>query len=121
MARPPIPPAEPLTPAFVEREYNNRALVPEHPRYFARWERDSAFVRNTLPGHLDQAYGPDARHRADLFPAKGSRDLLVFIHGGYWRALDKSLFSWLASSWVAAGVSISVVAPSDRISTQRTT
>jgi arylformamidase len=109
MIAPPLPPAEPLSIAFVEREYNNRALVPEHPRFFERWERDSAFVRKTLPGHLDQAYGPDARQRVDLFPAKGSRDLLVFIHGGYWRALDKNMFSWLASSWVAAGVSVALI------------
>ena len=37
----------------VEREYNNRALVPGHPAYFARWEKDSAFVRGTLPCTLD--------------------------------------------------------------------
>ena len=109
MTTPPLPPAEPLTPTFVEREYNNRALVPEHPEFFARWERDSGFVRRTLPGHPDLAYGPDARHRVDLFPAQGARDLLVFIHGGYWRALDKNLFTWLASSWVAAGVGVALI------------
>ncbi len=93
---------------FVEREYNNRDLVPDHPAYFARWERDSQFVRETLPGALDLAYGSDARHRIDLFPAKGSGRLLVFIHGGYWRGLDKRFFSWLAASWVAAGVSVAL-------------
>ena len=99
-----------FTAAFVEREYNNRALVPEHPEYFARWERDSDFVRATLPGVFDLAYGPDPRHRIDLFPARsGSANLLVFIHGGYWRTLDKRLFSWLAPSWVAAGVSVAMV------------
>ena len=96
------------TAGFVEREYNNRALVPEHPAFFARWERDSQFVRTTLPGAIDLPYGPDARHRIDLFPAKGSNRVLVFIHGGYWRSLDKSLFSWLAASWVAAGVSVAL-------------
>jgi arylformamidase len=99
-----------FTAAFVEREYNNRALVPDHPEYFARWERDSDFVRATLPGALDLAYGSDPRHRIDLFPAaRGSENLLVFIHGGYWRSLDKRLFSWIAPSWVAAGVSVALV------------
>ncbi len=97
-----------LTAAFVEREYNNRALVPAHPAFFARWESDSQFVRETLPGVLDLAYGPDPRQRLDLFAATNSRHLLVFIHGGYWRSLDKSFFSWLAASWVAAGVSIAL-------------
>ncbi len=97
-----------LTPEFVEREYNNRALVPRHPEYFARWQRDSDFVRSTLPSKLDVPYGPDARHRIDLFPAAGSRRTLVFIHGGYWRTLDKSMFSWLAAAWVAAGVNVAM-------------
>jgi arylformamidase len=101
-----LPLAPSLDRAFVERQYDNRALVPEHPQFFERWERDSEFVRKSLPCTLDVAYGPDERHRMDLFPAKDARGTLVFIHGGYWRALDKRVFSWLASSWVAAGVNV---------------
>ena len=99
-----------LDPRFVEREYNNRALVPEHPAFFSRWERDSEFVRSTLPCTLDLAYGPDARHRVDWFPAAGRvRGTLVFIHGGYWRSLDKSMFSWLAASYVPEGVNVAML------------
>src|SRR5436190_1100448 len=98
-----------LDPQFVEREYNNRALVPEHPAFFARWDRDSEFVRSTLPCTLDLAYGPDPRHRIDFFPAAGDRTTLVFIHGGYWRSLDKSMFSWLAAAYVAAGMNVAMV------------
>lgn len=98
-----------LDPRFVEREYNNRALVPEHPAFFARWERDSDFVRSTLPCRLDLAYGPDPRHRIDWFPAAQARGALVFVHGGYWRALDKSVFSWLAAPYVAAGLDVALV------------
>jgi arylformamidase len=108
-----------LTREFVEREYNNRALVPGHPAYFERWAKDSEYVRNTMPAHVDLAYGPHARHRIDIFPAKEARGTLMFIHGGYWRSLDKSMFSWLAASWVSAGVSIAMpnyrLAPEVRI------
>jgi arylformamidase len=109
-----------LTRDFVEREYDNRALVPDHGEYFARWQRDSEFVRATLMGKLDLPYGPDARHRIDLFAAgPKARGTLVFIHGGYWRSLDKNLFSWLAASWNAAGISIALpnyrLAPAVRI------
>jgi arylformamidase len=93
---------------FVEREYNNRAHVPDHPQYFARWERDSKFVRSTLAAKLDLAYGPDARHRVDLFPAASPRGTLVFIHGGYWRSLDKDMFSWVAAPYVAAGIGVAL-------------
>jgi arylformamidase len=95
---------------FVEKQYNNRALVPAHAEYFARWEKDSNFVRETLPGHLDIAYGPHARNRVDLFSAgKSARGTLIFIHGGYWRSLDKNMFTWLAAAWVAAGVNIAML------------
>ena len=108
-----------LTAEFVEREYNNRALVPGHPAFFARWDKDSAYVRSTLDCRLDVPYGTDARHRIDLFPAKSARGTLVFIHGGYWRSLDKSMFSWLAAPYVAAGISVAMpnyrLAPSVRI------
>ena len=35
--------------------------------------------------------------------------MLAFIHGGYWRALDKADFSFLAPAWVDAGVSLAIV------------
>jgi len=99
---------------FVEREYNNRALVTDHPAYFARWEKDSGFVRETLPAHLDVAYGAHPRQKMDLFSAgPKARGTLMFIHGGYWRSLDKGMFSWLAASWVAAGVNVAM--PSYRL------
>jgi arylformamidase len=34
---------------------------------------------------------------------------MMFIHGGYWRSLDKRDFSFLAPAWVDAGVSLAVV------------
>ena len=97
-----------LTREFVEREYNNRALVPEHPAFFARWDKDSAYVRDTIECECDIPYGPDSRHRIDLFPARETRGTLLFIHGGYWRSLDKSMFSWLAAPYVAAGIGVAM-------------
>jgi len=95
-----------MTPDFVEKEYNNRALVPAYATYFERWTRDSEYVRRHHPAVLDLAYGPDPRHRIDLFPAANAAGTLVFIHGGYWRSLDKSMFSWLAAPWTAAGLNV---------------
>src|SRR5207302_69880 len=46
----------------------------------------------------------------DLFPArKGDGTCMMFIHGGYWRSLDKQDFAFLAPAWVDAGVSLAVV------------
>jgi len=97
-------------PAFLSREYNNRELFPDHPRHFTRWQETSARARSTMICHLDCAYGGSPGETLDIFPArKGDGSALVFIHGGYWRSLDKKDFSYLAPAWVDAGVSLVVV------------
>ena len=96
--------------ASLSREYNNRALVPDHPRYFARWAETSARARDTMTCHVGLRFGEGAGETLDLFPArKGDGSCMMFIHGGYWRSLDKSDFSFLAPVWVDAGVSLAVV------------
>ena len=95
---------------ILSREYNNRALVPDHPQYFARWAEGSARARATMTCYLDRAYGSAAGEKLDIFPArKGDGSVLMFIHGGYWRSLDKRDFAYLAPAWVDAGVSLVVV------------
>ena len=96
--------------AFYSREYNNRELVPDHPAYLDRWAQDSARARATMTCHLDLRYGEAPGETIDLFPArKGDGSCMLFIHGGYWRTLDKRDFSYLAPAWVGAGVSLAVV------------
>jgi arylformamidase len=96
--------------ATLSRLYNNRELVPEHPQYMARWAEASARARSSLACYLDRAYGESPGETMDVFPArKGDGSCLMFIHGGYWRALDKKDFSYLAPAWVDAGVSVAVV------------
>ena len=96
--------------AFLSREYNNRVLVKDHPQYFARWAEASARARATMTCYLDRRYGDSPAETLDIFPArKGDGSCMMFIHGGYWRALDKKDFSFLAPAWVDAGVSLAVV------------
>ena len=97
-------------PDFLSREYNNRELFPDHPRHFARWSDASARARRTMTCYLDRAYGSSPGETLDIFPSrKGDGSALMFIHGGYWRSLDKKDFSFLAPAWVDAGVSLVVV------------
>jgi len=98
-----------LSAAFVEREYNNRAAFPDHPQWFARWATDSARSRDRLDARLDLRYGPGPRQTLDLFPAPEARGALLFIHGGYWRALDKSDHSFIADPWVERGIGVAVM------------
>jgi len=92
-----------------ELQYNPRLSVPDHAAYFRRWAEDSRAARAQLAYRANLAYGPGPKETLDLFPAQESRLLLIFIHGGYWRAFDKDDFSWLAPPLVEAGISLAVL------------
>ncbi|HEX8012768.1 MAG TPA: alpha/beta hydrolase [Casimicrobiaceae bacterium] len=94
---------------FVEREYNLRAAFPDHPQWFARWAADSAAARSRLEARLDVRYGSGPKQTIDLFPATDARAALLFIHGGYWRALDKIDHSFVAPPLVAENVGVAVM------------
>jgi arylformamidase len=92
---------------WYEGMYNNRALVPEHPAFFARWAKDSAKARAQGPCELDIAYGAQPGERLDVFPAPSpDAPVLVFVHGGYWRALDKSDHSFVAPAFHRDGACV---------------
>ncbi len=101
-----------LDPEWLDRMYNNRALVPDHAAHFARWAKDSAAARKRLPCLLDQAYGDAPGEMLDIFPASGAAPggapVLVFIHGGYWRALDKADHSFVAPAFARSGACVVV-------------
>jgi len=99
-----------------EAEYNNRARVPEHAEIFARWIRDAELYRaDTLKdgrAELGLAYGETPRQYLDLFHAQAgaaaAAPLALFIHGGYWRSLDPSMFSHMARGLNARGITVAV-------------
>ncbi len=101
------------TPAWLDSMYNNRALVPDHAAYLSRWAQASPQARQGLPCTLDEAYGPGAGEKLDIFPAatktavgKPAAPVLVFIHGGYWRSLDKADHSFIAPAFARAGACV---------------
>jgi arylformamidase len=96
--------------AFFEREYNARTAIPEHPQIFARWAEQAAITRRLRAGLIDLPFGDTPAERLDYFPTRvDAAPLLVFIHGGYWRSLDKSDFSWLAPPFVQHGVALALL------------
>jgi len=90
-----------------EVEYNNRARVPEHPSLIADWAKDAAAYRER---HAPQSipYGPGARNTVDFFAGDDEGPIVVFVHGGYWQALDGTFFSHLAGGLNAHGVSVAI-------------
>ena len=93
-----------LSPTWLDAQYNNRARIADHAAIFARWAIDSQQVRETRACRLDLTYGDGPNESLDLFlPTSERAPVLVFIHGGYWRALDKSDQSFVASGLVDDG------------------
>lgn len=90
----------------LDREYDNRAMTPEHPEITARWLRESEAFRAETPGARDIAYGSGARQAIDQFlpTAPSASAALMFIHGGYWAARDRKDFSVMLRGVVAHGV-----------------
>lgn len=95
----------------MEAEYDNRALVPEHVEILPRWERDAAAFRATNPPETKE-YGAGSRNRVDVFrssdSAAATRPLILFIHGGYWRALSKDSFSHMAHGLLEHGFDVAM-------------
>ncbi len=98
-----------------EVEYNNRARVPEHEEIFARWTRDAELYRADMlkadRAKLGLSYGDTPRQALDLFLPKAGGDgpLALFIHGGWWRSLDSSMFSHMARGLTESGAVTAVV------------
>ena len=100
-------------PQWLDRMYNNRLLVPDHALHFARWATDSESARRQQPCRLNLAYGSKPSETLDLFPSSTSKNahkapVLVFIHGGYWRSLDKADHSFIAPQFTQTGACVVV-------------
>lgn len=105
--------ASDLNPQWLDRMYNNRLRVPGHAAHFTRWAADSQSSRERLPCQLNLAYGSGTGETLDIFPAAKSTTghkvpVLVFIHGGYWRSLDKADHSFIAPAFTQVGACVVV-------------
>ena len=95
----------------LEREYNNRAKVPEFAVIAEALRRDASAFRAAHPdSELGVSYGPTERQAMDIFwPAAGrGAPLAIFLHGGYWQSLDRAFFSHLAAGLTARGVGVAM-------------
>ena len=95
--------------AWYDGMYNNRELVPGHPAHFARWAEESRQARAQGPCELDLRYGDGDKETLDVFPApQADAPVLVFVHGGYWRSLDKADHSFIAPAFTRHGACVVV-------------
>ncbi len=98
--------------SYLESLFNNRAAVPDFQNCFDRWAAKSEQVRKLHRDRFekDVPYGDDIMETMDVFLPRGqSRALLMFIHGGYWRSLDKREHAFVAAPYVDAGATVALV------------
>lgn len=102
---------------WLDRMYNNRALVPEHAAHFARWADASDDAREVHAHKLDVAYGDGPMETLDIFPRShlaqqpapaAGAPVLVFIHGGWWRSLDKAEHAFIAPAFTNQGACVMI-------------
>lgn len=98
--------------ASIDYHYFVRGRLPEWESYIEQFSSQSADVRQKLSYHADIVYGEHDRQKIDVFSTEKymqNSPALVFIHGGYWRMLDKSIFSFIAPEFLSAGVAVALV------------
>ncbi len=102
-------------PQWFDRMYNNRMLVPDFAHHLSTWTVRSIVARQLPGSHLDIPYGLGEGESLDVFRPRGEAEgvagkapVLVFLHGGYWRSLDKSDHSFVAPEFADAGTCVVV-------------
>jgi arylformamidase len=84
--------------------------VPDHEIWLAEDLVLSASARKKIMGRLNVSYGPGPRQVLDIFPAaQAGAPILIWIHGGYWRALSKDHYSFIVPPLAAAGAAVVMI------------
>ena len=88
----------------LDDQFNLRKRHPSGKIYLLRNFLESRLAARRLRCSLDVDYGDSPGQRVDVFPAESpSSPVFVFIHGGYFRALDKSQYRFIAPRLRRAG------------------
>lgn len=96
---------------MLDDAYANAAYIDGADGFPPRWEKEAEAFRASLGARaqLNVRYGPSDRQKFDLFQPEGvSRGTAVFVHGGYWKAFDKSYWSHLAAGPLARGYAVAM-------------
>ena len=90
----------------LNRQYDQRVLVPNANEYMARHNTLSEEVRARLKCRINVPYGPTPDEVVDIFPAnKPGGPVAVYFHGGAWTRWHKDNNSYQAPTFVDHGIS----------------
>lgn len=98
-----------FTQAEVNYQYSPRAQAPDHDKYFELWRVSGPAYQKKRVAEV--WFGETPGQSFDLFMPKDSENppLHLFIHGGYWQALDKRNHAHMADALLKAGIAVAMV------------
>jgi arylformamidase len=107
-----VSPSEPtsIDRAAIDAQYDPSLRVESRQPFTDWYVRESLLTRESLEGRLDIPFGPTPAETIDIFPSKSpGSPVLMFIHGGYWRAFSSKEFSFIARGMVPHGITVAVM------------
>jgi len=94
----------------LDQQYNIRSSIPRFQSFFERWRESAYQYRQEHQLRTGLRYGQHRLQTLDYLPVEQEgAPLLVFVHGGYWRSLDKSDFTHLAEPYRQAGIAVALI------------
>ncbi len=98
-----------FTQAEINFQYSPRAQAPDHEKYFQLWRVSGPAYRENRVAEV--WFGETPGQSFDLFMPEGAANppLHLFIHGGYWQALDKRGHAHMAAAMLKAGIAVAMV------------
>lgn len=91
---------------YFEQQYVLRKSLPSFMEHVAEWEALSTDENFTHMAHEVIKFGDHPRQTFELFKATSqepAQKLAIFIHGGFWRAMDRKQSRFLAHPFVENG------------------
>ena len=101
--------AIPIDP-ILEKGYNVRLLVEDFDGLIEKWSNRSEKFREKADSSCDCQYGTGEKDKLDSFMfSKPNAPLFIFVHCVYWQIGDKSVYSFVAESFVSSGIDVSLI------------
>lgn len=98
------------TQAQIDAQYNPSLALAPNDQPIEHFADQAQHARSSLRCALNVPYGPTLAETLDIFPADVPHaPVFVFIHGGYWRALDSKDFSGVALGLHPLGITTVVI------------
>lgn len=100
---------EQMSPAELEQQFNPRVAVPDFQTYLDAWADHGRRARERLRFVSDIRYGSGPRQLLDVIPAGPPGPAVIYVHGGFWRALSKNAFAGIAGTLHPLGITTVLV------------